>query len=321
LYFDGVVIDEVAQCKPQIWGEVVRPALTDREGWCSFIGTPQGMNLFFELYNRALRDDSWYAGLFPVTVTGVLSESELAEARKNMTDAQYRQEFLCDFSASSEDILIPLDLVVSATKRENHPSTWTWAPVVMGVDVARFGDDSSVIYIRQGNHSVAMKSYHGLDLMQFADHVAGAIQRYNVAMCFVDVVGVGAGVLDRLVSLGFTNIVGVNAGFSPDNPRYKNKRAEMWDLTKKWLEEGGDLPDDPLLMSQLSSVQYSFDPTDRMVLEKKEDMKKRGLASPDRAEGLVHTFFMPVMANDWDSEDGGYVSYGEMSQPNAMTGY
>jgi phage terminase large subunit len=121
--------------------------------------------------------------------------------------------------------------------------------------------------------------------------------------------------------LGFTNIIGVNAGYSPDNPKYKNKRAEMWDTLKKWLEDGGGLPDDPILIAQLSSVQYSFDPTDRLILEKKEDMRKRGVPSPDRAEGIVYTFFMPVMATNWDEDSGGYRDSCVTSHPNAMTGY
>jgi intein/homing endonuclease len=282
--------------------------------------TPAGMNLFFELYSHALQDPDWYAGNFPVTETNVLPESELQLARKSMTDAQYRREFLCDFSASSEDILIPLDLVLRATKRNNHPQTYAWAPIIIGVDVARFGDDSSVIYVRQGNHTIDMKSYKDVNLMTFADSVAGAIQRHHATMCFVDVVGIGAGVMDRLTSLGFDNVIGVNAGYAPDNPRYKNKRAEMWDTMKKWLEDGGDIPNDPILIAQLSSVQYFFDSTDRLLLEKKEDMRKRGVPSPDRAEAICHTFFMPIMTATYDGEEE-YTEFRETSRPNAMTGY
>ena len=280
-YIDGCVMDEVAQMKPNIWGEIVMPCLVDRQGWCAFIGTPAGFNLLFELYNKGLKDESWFAKVYPATATDVLSEDDLREARKTMSEAQYRQEFGCDFTASSEQVLIPLDLIIKATKRTNLPQTYDWAPIVIGVDVARFGDDQSVIYVRQGNHTIAVKKYRDLDLMTFTDYVAGAINKYNAAMTFVDVVGLGAGVVDRLTQLGYRNIMGANAGFSADNPKYKNKRAEMWDTMKTWLEEGGDIPDDPVLISELSSVQFKFDPSDRLLLEKKEDMKKRGLSSPD----------------------------------------
>ena len=320
-YIDGCVMDEVAQMKPNMWGEVVAPCLADRKGWVTFIGTPKGMNLFFELYNKGLKNDNWYAKKFPATETGVFTAEELEEIRSSMSDAEYRQEMLCDFTASSEYVLIPLDLVIKASKRVNLPQTYSWAPVVIGVDVARFGDDSSVIYVRQGCHTIEVKKYKDLDLMQFADYVAAAITRHRAAATFVDVVGLGAGVVDRLTQLGFSNVIAVNAGYTADNPKYKNKRAEMWDTAKKWLEDGGDIPDDPILIAQLSSVEYSFDPTDRMVLEKKEDMKKRGLSSPDEAEGLFHTFFMPVMSTDWDEDIGGYIGDYQTTKPSVMTGY
>jgi len=321
-YYDGCVMDEVAQMKPNIWGEIVMPCLVDRKGWAVFIGTPSGMELLFKLYNDALKDPDWFAGLYPVTETGVLSEDDLKQARKTMSDAQYRQEFLVDFSASSEFILIPLDVAIKASKRKNLPHTYSWAPVVIGVDVARFGDDQSVIYVRQGNHTIEIKKYQNLNLMEFADYVAASIQRHNAVMTFIDVVGLGAGVVDRLVSLGFQDrIIGANAGFSADNPRYKNKRAEMWSLMKEWLEEGGDIPDDPILISQLSSVEYKYDPTDRLLLEKKEDMKKRGLSSPDLADSLSLSFFMPVMQTDWDEDNAGYYDDAQTSAPNPMTGY
>jgi len=318
-YLDGCVMDEVAQMKPSMWGEVVSPCLADRKGWVCFIGTPKGMNLFFELYNKGLQKEKWFAKKFPATETGVFTEEELAEIRDSMSEAQYRQEFLCDFSASSEYILIPLDTAIKASKRKNLPQTYSWAPIVIGVDVARFGDDQSVIYVRQGNHTHEIKKYQDLNLMEFADYVAGTIQQYNAAMAFVDVVGLGAGVVDRLTSLGFTNIIGANAGFAADNPRYKNKRAEMWDTMKEWLKDG-DIPDDPVLISQLSSVEYKYDPSDRLQLEKKEDMKKRSLSSPDLADALALSFFASVLQNEWDEDGGGYYDH-DTTTACSVTGY
>lgn len=94
----------------------------------------------------------------------------------------------------------------------------------------------------------------------------------------------------------------------------------MWDTMRKWLEDGGDIPDDPLLISELSSVQYSYDPTDRLVLEKKEDMKKRGMSSPDCGDALSLSFFMPVMQNEYD-EDNGFYKYREPRWVDPVTGY
>ena len=320
-YNDGVVMDEVAQMKPSIWGEVIRPTLIDRDGWAVFIGTPAGHDLLFTLYNSALKKPDWFAKIYPASETNVLTAEQIEQVKDDQTDAQFRQEMMCDFSASAEMVLIPLDLILKATKRTNLPQTYSWAPIVIGVDVARFGDDQSVIYVRQGNHTIAIKKYRDLDLMTFTDYVAGAINKYNATMTFVDVVGLGAGVMDRLTQLGYRNVMGANAGFSADNPRYKNKRAEMWDTMKKWLEEGGDIPDDPLLIAELSSVQYKYDPTDRLLLEKKEDMKKRGLSSPDIADAISLSFFMPCVQNEWDEDNNGYYKYQGPKFVDPVTGY
>jgi hypothetical protein len=95
----------------------------------------------------------------------------------------------------------------------------------------------------------------------------------------------------------------------------------MWDTMKTWLEEGGDIPDDPVLISELSSVQYKYDPTDRLLLEKKEDMKKRGLASPNLGDALSLSFFMSVMQNEWDEGNNGYYEYKGPSYVDPVTGY
>ena len=81
-YIDGCAMDEVAQMKASMWGEVVMPCLVDRDGWVTFIGTPKGMNLFFTLYNEGLEDPDWFSGIYPATETRVLSEKALAKARK-----------------------------------------------------------------------------------------------------------------------------------------------------------------------------------------------------------------------------------------------
>lgn len=99
---DGVVMDEVAQMSPRMWSEVIRPALADRQGWAVWIGTPKGRNSFCEIYERAKRDEAgeWYAELRPVSETKALPETELADARRQMTPEEYDQEFECSFQAA-----------------------------------------------------------------------------------------------------------------------------------------------------------------------------------------------------------------------------
>lgn len=293
LYFDGVVLDEVAQMRPAVWGEIVRPALADRRGWCLFIGTPKGMNLFSELYHHALHDDAWYAGFFPASRTGIIPPEELAAARATMSESQYMQEFECDFSASLEDTLISISLAEEASTRVHHPDSYRHAPKILGVDVARFGDDKSVMICRQGLVAYNLRKYRDLDTMRLSDLIVQTMQDEHIEAVFVDVVGIGAGVVDRLRQLGHRPIE-VNAGGSATTEQHLNKRAEMWCLTRDWLKDGGSIPDDLELKTDLVSCRYSYDLRNRIVLEKKEDMKKRGLHSPDCAEALVLTFAQPV---------------------------
>jgi len=100
LYLDGVVLDEYADMKPSIFGAVIRPLLADRKGWATFIGTPKGHNAFWEVYNNATQDPSWYVKVLRASQTGLLEQSELDDAAKTMTQDQYLQEFECDFESA-----------------------------------------------------------------------------------------------------------------------------------------------------------------------------------------------------------------------------
>jgi phage terminase large subunit len=99
-YLDGVVLDEYADMRPSVWGEVIRPMLTDRQGWATFIGTPKGRNAFYQLWHHAQRDPAWYAAMLKASATGLLPAAELADARGDMTAEQYAQEFECSFDAA-----------------------------------------------------------------------------------------------------------------------------------------------------------------------------------------------------------------------------
>lgn len=100
LYFDGAVFDEYAQMRPRIWSEVVRPALADRQGWATFIGTPMGHNHFHDLYQQAQQDPTWHSALFRASDTGILPEDELTLMRQSMAPEQYAQELECSFESA-----------------------------------------------------------------------------------------------------------------------------------------------------------------------------------------------------------------------------
>jgi hypothetical protein len=99
-FLDGVVMDEMADMKPSVWGEIIRPLLADRLGWATFIGTPKGHNAFYDIYNEATKKPNWYTKMLRADQTMLLPQSELDDAKATMSDNQYEQEFLCSFEAA-----------------------------------------------------------------------------------------------------------------------------------------------------------------------------------------------------------------------------
>lgn len=290
-YFDGVVVDEVAQMKREIWGEILIPALSDRSGWALFIGTPQGENLLSELYVYAQQREheaDWFARSYPVDQTGVFTPAEIAELRLQMSDGQFRQEYMCDFSASSDNVLVTLDMVQAATRRLYGEPDYMYSQKRLGVDVARFGSDKTVIYCRQGLKAGPFIVLEKLDTQQIADRVALAVIRTNAEMVFVDQTGVGAGVVDALRRLRVRTI-GVDSSSEPTDARYFNKRAEMMYGLADWIKAGGWLPDDPILRQELTAAQYGFK-NGKVLIEPKDKIKERIGRSPDRADALALTF-------------------------------
>jgi hypothetical protein len=300
IYLDGVVLDEYADMKPSMWAEVIRPALSDRQGWACFIGTPKGRDAFYNVWREAQKDESWFTLQLKASKTGILAPEELAAARAQMSDSEFAREYECSFDEPDVDQFIASDLVDAALSRT--PSFGT--PKVLGIDVARFGNDRTCFLIRAGDSIELIERRRGMDTMQTAAHAASLIEYHGPQMTFVDGVGVGGGVVDRLRQLGF-KIVDVNAGGSPLRAeRYSNKRAEMWGTMKEWIKDRGCLPDDRELADDLVAPSYEFDHANRLKIEKKEDMKERGLASPDSADALALTFAFPVATRDAGATHG-----------------
>ncbi|MEE8382535.1 MAG: terminase family protein, partial [Thermodesulfobacteriota bacterium] len=100
IYLDGAILDEYAQCDPIIWGQIIRPALSDRKGWSIFIGTPKGMNHFHKIFLVAQGLDNWYTKMYKASETGVVDAEELVDARATMSEEEYNQEYECDFTAA-----------------------------------------------------------------------------------------------------------------------------------------------------------------------------------------------------------------------------
>ena len=294
IYLDGVILDEYANIKPELWGGVIRPALADRQGWAVFIGTPKGQNQFYEMYRHAEKSADWYACLYRADETDVISAEELADMKAQMTDMEIRQELLCDFTASASDVVIPIDLVSAAAERELTERDVEGQPVILGVDVARFGDDRTVLCVRQGLWTRDVRTFTGLSTMEVANRVIDCINQHRPQTVFIDAGAMGGGVIDRLRQLQY-QVSEVNFGEAAlSTGRYANIRAEMYFKCRDWLTSGGALPKNAELKTELSTVEYKFNPSGRIILEPKEKLKERTGKSPDLADALVLTFARPV---------------------------
>jgi hypothetical protein len=197
------------------------------------------------------------------------------------------------FPPSSINALIGSDECADATRRFYREADIDHAARILGVDVARFGDDSSVIFPRQGLVAFPPIQYRNLDSATGGGAVAGKWRDWSADACFVDDSGgYGAGWIDALRGLGRSPI-GISFASRPTDLRYLNKRAEMYFLAVQWIKDGGAIPNCPELISALTQMTYAFK-GDRMMIEDKDQLKQRIGFSPDHADALALTFAQPV---------------------------
>jgi hypothetical protein len=165
------------------------------------------------------------------------------------------------------------------------------APLIMGVDPARFGDDSAVIAYRHGRdaRSIPFERYKSCSLVELSEYVARGIERYRPDAVFVEGDGVGGGVVEMLQQSGFRVIEVKTGGGAQDKDMYANHRTEMWGRIRDWLPSAS-LPDECDLSDDLCAPLYEFSLKGQLKLEPKEKMKKRGHSSPDYGDALAMTF-------------------------------
>ncbi len=316
----GVVFSEWSLANPEAW-EYIRPILVENNGWALFIYTPRGRTHGYATFTHALSSDDWFSERLGIDDTGLVTPEQIAAERAaGMSEAKIRQEFFCSFEAESDQQLIAFDDVALAMTRRHQSQLHEER--VIGVDVARFGDDYSVIYFRHGRDGNPLPyiRLNGIDTMSLAAKVAEWTRRWRADAVFVDDGGVGGGVVDRLHQLGFSEVKGVNFGGKSDagrtGERAANKRTEMWLAMREWIQRG-TLPKDELLAAEITAPIYNYDAANAIMLEKKADMKKRGIPSPDVADALALTFAYPVRSVGFDDEWDDTADRGL----NATTGY
>jgi hypothetical protein len=298
LGFDGMVLDESSQIKPEVWHEIILPAMSDRKGSALFIGTPKGqVNLFYDIWRKALDEpEEWFSAMYRADQTGIFDDEELKGIASEVGENTFRQEYLCDFDAANVDSYITPDMYRAACARQKI--TNMSAPLVFGLDVARSGEDRNALVQRRGLIIEKIETWHDDDLMNTVGKVGLAINQRKPVSVFVDVIGVGAGVVDRLKQQGF-RVRGVNVGERPAAAdKFANRKAECWSRMRDWIVEEAMLDDREDLRRDLLAPFYSFDAQGRLKIERKEDLKKRLKFSTDIADALALTFAQPVASVD-----------------------
>jgi len=292
-----VIFDEASGIPDSIWsvaaGFFTEP-IVDRY-WMAFSNPRRPSGYFYECFSS--RRDFWQTRQIDArTVEGTdkaVYDQIIAEHGEDSREA--RIEVYGQFPTTGDDQFIDVTRVDQAMMREvvRDPS----APIVVGVDPARSGADSTVIAVRRGREVLTLRRYKGDDTMTVVGHVINTIEEYRPVLTVVDEGGLGAGVLDRLKEQRY-KVRGVNFGWKSSRPAmYGNKRAEMWGALKDWLSTAS-IPRDKNLRDDLTGPKVKPNSAGAIFLESKKEMKARGLASPDAADALAVTFAFPIGTDD-----------------------
>lgn len=291
-----LVFDEGSGIADRVW-EVAEGALTDKQTeiiWCVFGNPTRNTGRFRDCF----RSERWHTrhidsrtveGVNLVELAGMVGEygedSDIVKVRiRGLFPSQASTQFIGE------------DEVIVSRHRECQPAAYQHAAKVLGVDVARHGDDESVILLRQGVFCARPKRLRLTDTMALTDAVIEAIEANDPDAVFVDATGMGWAVVDRLTQLGHgKRLYAVQVGEkASDERKYKNHRTELWHRLRTWVREGGVLPNDDALAHELMAPEYDYDEKNLMRLESKKQMKARGLDSPDSADALALTFHANV---------------------------
>ncbi len=312
-----VVVDEASDVMASTFN-ALKGALTSADSHLLLIGNPTETSGYFYDSHNSLRH--LFCTLhIPYTATPnfqgrgevapyLITESFVEQATAEwggVGSPQFDVRCLGNFPSQSSDSIIAVQWAEDAVKRP-APVDTPRRVYEMGVDVARFGSDESAVCIRSGDEVIYTEAWSKFDTMYTADRVAELARKYRVTSIRVDCVGVGAGAFDGLRQLQDVGklptacrLVEFNAASKPRDPeRFKLRRDETWQALRDRFREGrvACLPNDQKLIGQLTSIRYYHDSANRMQVESKDVLKKRGLHSPDRAEALMlaYTVDRPV---------------------------
>ncbi len=299
--FDGVMVifDEASGIDDGIWSVTAGffTENTPNRFWLAFSNPRRNTGYFYETFHS--KREFWKTKVVDArTVEGTdkaVYQQIIDEYGADSSQAHV--EVYGEFPNAGDDQFISSGVVDDAMNRPKYQDAS--APIIIGVDPARFGADATVIAIRQGRDIVRIDRHRGDDTMVVVGHIIEAIEEFKPTLVVIDEGGLGAGIVDRLKEQRY-KIKGVNFGNKSSQPvMYGNKRAEMWGKMKDWLKTAS-IPKDRFLKTDLISPMMKPDSRGTIFLESKKDMKSRGLASPDAADAICVTFAFPVAHREYN---------------------
>ncbi|MBI1833360.1 MAG: hypothetical protein HYR90_00895 [Candidatus Andersenbacteria bacterium] len=297
-----VIVDEAAGVEEGIF-EAIEGIISSEGAKLLLIGNPT--NLSGTFYN-SFRDPAYAqvhisANDVPNVrsganvIPGLISREWVQEMKKQWGEDNpiYQARVLGDFPEQGADTLIPLNKIEAAVDRKIAEDE-KGAITAIGADIARYGTDKTVFVARRGNTVVEIQKHSMKDTMETVGLLYAFMRKHDFPTTRIDEIGVGAGVLDRLREMKGVRVEGINVGATArDTDQFRNKRAELyWKLREKFMDDQIAIPDDTELMSQLARIKYKFSSTG-VQMESKDEMRKRGLGSPDVADALT-LCFMPT---------------------------
>jgi len=297
-----VLFDEASAIDDVIW-EVADGAMTEPGALWLALGNPtRNSGRFFQCFNR-LRH-RWINRQIDSRTAKRANKKEIAQWEEDYgTDSDFfRVRVRGIFPRAGSMQFIDNETVEKAMAR--NPQCHAYEPLIIGVDCAREGDDQSVIAFRRGRDActIPWRKFRNITTMALAAEIARAMDDEKADAVMVDAGSFGIAIIDRLRQL-HRDVIEVHFGGPASGARLfgdysqpANHRAEIWMQMRSWLKEGA-IPDDAELEAELTTIEYGYyGPSDLTIMEKKKDMKKRGLPSPDNADALACTFSAPVAA-------------------------
>jgi hypothetical protein len=285
-------------------GCITPTALQDRlADWCEPIPPASEPDSLLIAHCSELPDHSRGPANADAAQTREAQDTFTWEGRTYRPNNLFRARVLGEFPSADDETLIPLRWIESAlNKAEYSRLTPSASRLRLAADIARFGDDSTVIGWRVGPKLIHIETMQGCDLMAVAKSIAALAFREQPETIAIDCIGIGAGVVDRLREMDIQGIQGINVSHRAYDPeRFANRRAELyWGLRERFRQGDIQLPNDQLLVQELAAIKYLITARGQIQIEGKDRMKKRMGHSPDRADMLAMLYDESLSWSDGD---------------------